>query len=76
MMPRVKSLRWLFAGGVLLAFVYSDASARAGTLLKCEGISTEKGYKYVGTYCVDYACTYVVRKMFDEYCPYLLEDGS
>jgi hypothetical protein len=75
-MPRMKSLRWLFAGCALLALVSSDGFARAGTLLKCEGISTAKGYKYVGTYCVDYACTYVARKMFDEYCPYLLEDGS
>ncbi len=59
-----------------LALSATNAYARAGTLLKCEGISTSQGYKYVGTYCVDYACTFVVRKMFDEYCPYLLDDGN
>jgi hypothetical protein len=54
--------------------ISSAALARAGTLLKCEGISTAQGYKYVGTYCVDYLCTYVSRKIFDEYCPYLIDE--
>lgn len=48
------------------------ALASAGTLRSCEGISTSAGYKYVGTYCVDYECKFVVRKIFNEYCPYLL----
>lgn len=46
------------------------AEARAGTLLRCEGISTPHGYKYVGTYCVDFQCQYVTTRVFDTYCPY------
>ena len=61
-----------------LAAVAADAAAkgeaiqlaRAGTLQKCEGVSTANGYKYVGTYCMDYQCTYVQRYVFDSYCPY------
>ena len=54
----------------LIALLVISASAGAGTLQKCEGISTSNGYKYVGTYCVDYACTYVTTRVFDSYCPY------
>jgi hypothetical protein len=65
------------AGAIVLAWlmillIAPEAIASAGALKKCEGISTQNGYKYVGTYCVDYACTYVTTKMFDSYCPYML----
>jgi hypothetical protein len=49
------------------------ASANAGTLKKCEGVSTTAGYRYVGTYCVDFACSYVFTRMFTSYCPYQVE---
>jgi hypothetical protein len=45
-------------------------SALAGKLLKCEGVMTNSGYKYVGTYCMDFNCTYVQRFVFSSYCPY------
>jgi hypothetical protein len=48
----------------------SAAFSRAGSLVKCEGVSTAQGYKYVGTYCVDFSCTYVTTKIFDSYCPF------
>ncbi len=48
------------------------AEARAGTLISCEGISTNQGYRYVGTYCVDYACKYTTTRVFSSYCPYNL----
>lgn len=59
-------------GAVLLAAVLTSlpAFARAGTLLSCEGISTQQGYRYVGTYCVDYACKYTTTRVFNSYCPY------
>ena len=47
--------------------------AMAGTLKKCEGVNTSSGYKYVGTYCVDFACQYVTTRMFDTYCPYSID---
>lgn len=46
------------------------AQARAGTLQNCEGISTANGFMYVGTYCVDYQCEYVTRRMFRSWCPF------
>jgi hypothetical protein len=51
------------------------AFANSGTLLKCDGISTATGYQYVGTYCVDYECKFVVIKIFNEYCPYLMPNN-
>ena len=54
------------------AFTITSVVAKSGTLLTCEGISTVAGYQYVGTYCVDYECKFVVRRMFNEYCPYLM----
>lgn len=59
---------------LFVAIGSSAAFASAGTLLKCKGVSTAKGYQYVGTYCLDYECQYVVRRVFNEYCPYLLPD--
>jgi hypothetical protein len=66
--------RWLLLALSTAAYLAgSNANASAGTLLSCDGISTQAGYKYVGTYCVDYSCKFVVRRVFDEYCPYILE---
>ena len=48
------------------------AFARAGTLISCEGISTAQGYRYVGTYCVDYQCKYTSTRVFTSYCPFSL----
>lgn len=48
------------------------ALARAGTLVSCEGISTAQGYRYVGTYCVDYQCKYTTTRVFSSYCPFSL----
>lgn len=48
------------------------AFARAGTLISCEGINTAQGYRYVGTYCVDYACKYTTTRLFTSYCPFSL----
>ena len=46
--------------------------ASAGTLRRCDGISTREGFKYVGTYCADYACSYTFTRVFDSYCPFSL----
>lgn len=64
----------LCAGVALFATLITalPAYARAGTLLKCEGISTQQGYKFIGTYCVDYQCKYTTTRIFDSYCPYTL----
>ena len=63
----------LCAGVALLATLITalPASARAGTLLKCDFVFTSQGYRYVGTYCVDYECKYVERLVFDSYCPFM-----
>lgn len=50
----------------------STAVARAGTLISCEGISTQQGFKYVGIYCADYQCKYTITRVFDSYCPFSL----
>ena len=62
------------AGLALLATLLSalPAYARAGTLISCEGISTAQGYRYVGTYCVDYQCKYTTTRIFTSYCPFSL----
>jgi hypothetical protein len=44
--------------------------AMSATLLRCEGVSTAQGFKYVGTYCMDYDCKYVQRYVFNSWCPY------
>lgn len=64
----------LCAGIALLATLLGSlpAYARAGTLIRCEGISTQQGYKFVGTYCLDFNCQYTVTRIFDSYCPYTL----
>lgn len=69
----MKTLSTLLAALVLAtSFAPLPALARAGTLVRCDGISTQQGYKYVGTYCADYACTYTFTRIFDSYCPYSL----
>lgn len=45
-------------------------SATAGKLLNCDQINTSQGIRYVGTYCMDYKCTYVKRIIFSRWCPY------
>lgn len=66
-------MKKLFIAAILAAnLAPSIAVARAGTLLRCEGISTQQGFKYVGTYCLDYQCQYVTTRVFDSYCPFSL----
>lgn len=61
-------------GIVLLASILTSlpAYARAGTLIKCDFISTQQGPRYVGTYCVDFACQYTTTRVFTSYCPFSL----
>jgi len=54
---------------VLLSSLIST-SAYAGRLVSCQGVSTPEGFKYVGTYCYDYACAYTYTKVFTTFCPY------
>lgn len=62
----------LCAGIALLATVLGSlpAYARAGTLIKCDFVSTQQGPRYIGTYCVDFACQYTTTRIFTSYCPY------
>lgn len=46
------------------------ATLKSGT---CRGVFTPQGYKYVGTYCVDYQCSVTTTLMFDSYCPYSVD---
>jgi hypothetical protein len=46
------------------------AFARAGTLVSCDFVSTQNGARYIGTYCVDYACSYTTTRVFTSYCPF------
>jgi hypothetical protein len=64
----------LCAGIALLISLFTalPAFARAGTLLKCDFISTQQGPRYVGTYCVDYNCQYTTTRIFTSYCPFSL----
>ena len=60
---------------LLVAALIFTCAAEASTLKSgtCHGVSTPQGYKYVGTYCVDYQCTVVTTLMFDSYCPYTVD---
>jgi len=51
----------------LASGIANAATLKAGT---CRGISTANGFKYVGTYCEDYACTVTSTHIFDSWCPY------
>jgi len=55
---------------ILIFFIFLSSTVYAGTLKKCEGVMTPQGYKYVGTYCYDYSCSYTYTKVFSSYCPY------
>ena len=68
MKPRI-GLTAICMLAVLAAFssVADAATLKSGT---CRGVNTPNGYKYVGTYCIDYGCTVVQTYMFDSYCPY------
>lgn len=46
------------------------AFARAGTLVSCDFVNTQQGPRYIGTYCVDYQCSYTTTRMFTTYCPF------
>ncbi len=56
---------------VILTVIATVAYARAGTLVKCDFISTNDGPRYVGTYCIDFNCQYVERVVFTSYCPFI-----
>ena len=59
----------------ILVIIFSSITyCYSATLKKCEGVSTSSGYKYVGTYCVDYQCKYIITRIFDEYCPYRIDE--
>ncbi len=64
----------LAVGLALLSAIVTSlpAFARAGTLIKCDFISTQQGPRYVGTYCVDFACQYTTTRVFTTYCPFSL----
>lgn len=69
----MKTLSTLLAALVLAASAVPIlAIANAGMLKRCDGISTREGFKYVGTYCADYACSYTFTRVFDSYCPFSL----
>lgn len=57
--------------GVIAALITTVAFARAGTLVRCDFVSTPQGARYIGTYCIDYQCQYVERLVFDSYCPFI-----
>ncbi len=50
--------------------LFLSSSAYAGRLVSCQGVSTSQGFRYVGTYCYDFACTYTYTKTYSSYCPY------
>lgn len=59
------------AAALLLVIPNADAATlKAGT---CRGIATTSGYKYVGTYCVDFSCSVTVTLIFSSYCPYMAD---
>jgi len=60
----------MFKKIIAVLLIVLPLSASAGRMLKCDGVMTNTGYKYVGTYCMDLNCTYVQRFVFDSYCPY------
>lgn len=65
----MKPIKFVF----MIAFIFLTANSVSAATLKagsCRGVSTANGYKYVGTYCEDFACTVTSTYMFDTYCPY------
>jgi hypothetical protein len=64
-------MRNLFIALILAAnLAPSIALARAGTLVRCDMLQTQQGIRYVGTYCVDFQCSYTTTRVFMSYCPY------
>ena len=64
------------AYGILLSLLLAlPGGAQAATLKAgtCRGVSTQQGYKYVGTYCVDFKCTVTTTLIFDSWCPYTVD---
>ena len=55
---------------LMLSGVADAATLKSGT---CRGVSTPQGYKYVGTYCVDFQCSVTTTLMFDSWCPYSVD---
>ena len=55
---------------ILFALMTITNIASAGTLQTCEGVSTPQGFRYIGTYCFDFACSYTFTRVFNGYCPY------
>lgn len=53
-----------------LALISSLANAATLKSGSCRGVSTSNGFKYVGTYCEDYACTVTSVRMFNSFCPF------
>ena len=69
----MKTLLSLISAVVIACTLQPEtAHARAGTLISCDGVSTPQGYRYIGTYCVDYHCKYTTTRIFTSYCPYNL----
>lgn len=58
---------------VALLLALLSVSASAMQLKSCETITTVNGIRWVGTYCVDWSCTYVTRRIFSQYCPFTLQ---
>lgn len=65
----MKTLIAFLSTMVIVMAAPTEVQARAGTLISCEGIMTGQGYRYVGTYCVDYQCKYTTTRVFSSYCP-------
>lgn len=74
-MTNRKSVSAIVANIAVAGFFIVASSVQAATLKSgtCKGISTPNGYKYVGTYCVDYQCSVVQTLMFDSWCPYTVD---
>jgi len=60
----------LAVGASMIAAPATAATLKAGS---CRGVSTPQGYKYIGTYCVDFRCTVTTTLMFDSWCPYSVD---
>jgi|GEM_PF-5527918 len=60
----------LLVAALVFSNIAEAATLKAGT---CHGISTPQGYKYIGTYCVDFQCSVTTTLIFDSYCPYSVD---
>ena len=48
----------------------ASSAASAGQLKSCDAVATPQGFRYIGTYCYDYACSYIFTRVFTSYCPF------